>query len=373
MTSLTELLQQGPAHAWLFIPTAILLGSLHGLEPGHSKTMMAAFIIAIRGTVAQAVLLGLSAAISHTAIVWIVALGGQYLGRGLNGEEIEPYLQIASAIIVACVAIWMLRRTWLERQLEKSSHTHSHDHDETREIDTGHGIMRLSIFEDGVPPVWRIHFDKSFRASGKEFTVTTERADGTRQVFQFADRGGYLESLETITEPHEFAARVTMGHGGHAHDYDVTFVEGHGHDHLHEQTEGLSVVEGKDYMDAHELAHANDISRRFRDRSVSTGQIVLFGLTSGLIPCPAAITVLLICLQLKEITLGVVLVSFFSIGLAVTMVMAGVVASLSVKQVQKRWSGFSTLARRAPYASGALMLVVAAYMASVGISGLVQA
>jgi ABC-type nickel/cobalt efflux system permease component RcnA len=44
-------------NAWLFLPAAILLGALHGLEPGHSKTMMAAFIVAIRGTIGQAVLL----------------------------------------------------------------------------------------------------------------------------------------------------------------------------------------------------------------------------------------------------------------------------------------------------------------------------
>jgi len=44
MTEFTTLLQQG--NAWFFIPSAILLGALHGLEPGHSKTMMAAFIIA---------------------------------------------------------------------------------------------------------------------------------------------------------------------------------------------------------------------------------------------------------------------------------------------------------------------------------------
>lgn len=72
MTDLSQLLQQSAAHAWLFIPSAILLGALHGLEPGHSKTMMAAFIIAIRGTVLQATLLGLSATISHTAVVWAV-------------------------------------------------------------------------------------------------------------------------------------------------------------------------------------------------------------------------------------------------------------------------------------------------------------
>ena len=95
MTSFQDLIQQGTANAWLFIPSAILLGALHGLEPGHSKTMMAAFIIAVRGTVTQAMLLGLSATISHTAVVWAVALSGQYFGRAWGGEATEPYFQIA--------------------------------------------------------------------------------------------------------------------------------------------------------------------------------------------------------------------------------------------------------------------------------------
>ena len=96
--------------------------------------------------------------------------------------------------------------------------------------------------------------------------------------------------------------------------------------------------------------------------------IIIFGLTGGLIPCPAAITVLLLCLQLKQIILGVALVALFSIGLAVTMVSAGVIASLSVKHIQTRWSGFSVVARRAPYASSGLMVLIALYM---GISGLI--
>jgi nickel/cobalt transporter (NicO) family protein len=111
MTSLPELLQQGTAHAWLFIPSAILLGALHGLEPGHSKTMMAAFIIAVRGTVKQAILLGLAATLSHTAVVWLVALGGQYLGREWGTEATEPYFQIASAVLIIGVAVWMIWRT----------------------------------------------------------------------------------------------------------------------------------------------------------------------------------------------------------------------------------------------------------------------
>jgi nickel/cobalt exporter len=61
MTQLSDLLQQGGANAWLFVPSAFLLGALHGLEPGHSKTMMAAFIISVRGAVTHATLLGVAA------------------------------------------------------------------------------------------------------------------------------------------------------------------------------------------------------------------------------------------------------------------------------------------------------------------------
>eukprot|EP01036_Dinobryon_divergens_P050693 gene50693-67863_t len=61
MPPIAELIQQGSTNLWLFIPTAILIGALHGLEPGHSKTLMAAFIVAIKGTPAQAALLGVCA------------------------------------------------------------------------------------------------------------------------------------------------------------------------------------------------------------------------------------------------------------------------------------------------------------------------
>ncbi len=371
MTSLAELLQQGTAHAWLFVPTAILLGALHGLEPGHSKTMMAAFIIAIRGTVAQAVMLGLAAAFSHTLVVWFVALGGQYLGQGINAETSEPYFQLASAAIVAAIAAWMLWRTWQEGRMEAAHahHHHHHHHDgaEIRRIDTGHGVVTLEIFEEGVPPRFRLRTERGHAWAAGDVSLTTERADGTRQTFAFDQRDGHLESREEIPEPHAFKARLGLGHGNHVHAYDLLFSEdGHGHDH-----EGLDVTNGA-YMDAHARAHAEDIARRFRDRRVTNGQILMFGLTGGLIPCPAAITVLLLCLQLKQLTLGAVLVVCFSIGLAVTMVSAGVIASLSVRHVQKRWSGFGTFARRAPYASGVLMLLIAMYMGYAGWMGLVH-
>lgn len=388
MPTFAELLNQGSAHAWLFIPSAVLLGALHGLEPGHSKTMMAAFIVAVRGTVGQAILLGLAATVSHTIIVWGIAFGGMYFWRGLDAETTEPYFQLASAAIIIGIALWMLWRTWQDQRAAKAaaghnhgSHGHSHDdeHDHShghhahgediRRIDTGDGMIAVEVFEDGVPPRWRIRTERGHKWNAADVTIATERPDGSRQPFIFIDRGDYLESIDEIPEPHEFMARVSLGHGNHTHDYDLSFVEGHGHDHMHEELRGLDVTTDG-YQDAHELAHANDIRRKFADRNVTTWQIVLFGLTGGLIPCPAAITVLLLCLQLKEFTLGFALVLCFSIGLAITLVTVGAAAALSVRHATKRWSWFSSVARKAPYFSSILIIAVGLYVGYHGWIGL---
>lgn len=376
MPTFADLLQQGAGHAWLFIPSAVLLGALHGLEPGHSKTMMAAFIIAVRGTVRQAVLLGLCATFSHTLIVWVIALGGLYLWRGLAPETIEPYLQLVSGVIVILMGAWMLWRTRREQQLAAGGHHHHHHghhhdhehdpadhhaHDEARRIDTGHGVVRLEIHEDGVPPRFRVVAERGHGWPAGAVVVETERADGARQTFRFRDVDGVLESVEEVSEPHAFVARLSLGHGDHVHAYDLAFYEPGD-----EPPTVAGLAFGGEYQDAHELAHANDIRRRFAGRDVTTAQIAIFGLTGGLIPCPGAITVLLLCLQLKAFALGAVLVLAFSLGLALTMVASGVLAALSVKHVSKRFRGFGNLVRKAPYVSGAVILAIGLYL---GVSG----
>ncbi|HGU6634723.1 TPA: nickel/cobalt efflux protein RcnA [Klebsiella oxytoca] len=276
MNDFTSLLQQG--NAWLFIPSAILLGALHGLEPGHSKTMMAAFIVAVRGTLKQAVLLGLAATVSHTAVVWLVAMAGLWFGRGWDAQTSEPWFQLISGILIVLIACWMLRRTWLESRTHQRDrdHNHNHNHD-------------------------------------------------------------------------------------HDHDHDHDHHHAHHHPHQH-HPHAYPLVATAEWQDAHQRAHAEEINRRFNGQRVTTGQIVLFGLTGGLIPCPASITVLLICLQLKKVSLGATLVLSFSVGLALTLVASGAIAALSLKHVANRWPGLNDLSRKAPWISGALIIVVGCYM-----------
>jgi nickel/cobalt exporter len=353
MTDFAQLLQQGTAHAWLFVPSAILLGALHGLEPGHSKTMMAAFIVAIRGTVFQATLLGLSAALSHTAIVWIVAAAGLYFGRQW-GEQSEAYFQLGSALIIIGVAIWMAWRIWRDNHAD---HDHHHHHDEPQSIEAGQSLLTLAVFEDGVPPRWRIGAERGALPDAGSVRLETLRPDGSRQSFTFVRSGDVLESVQEIPEPHAFQVRLSFP--GHPGAFELTFEE---HDHSH--------MDLGEEDDAHARAHAADIRKRFAGRTVATWQIVLFGLSGGLIPCPAAITVLLLCIQLKQLSLGFVLVLCFGIGLALTMVSAGVIAALSIRHIEKRWSGFSRFARNAPYASVALILMVGLYTGWMGWSSI---
>lgn len=374
MPDLLHALQSGAANLSLFIPTAILLGALHGLEPGHSKTMMAAFIVAIRGTVAQAVLLGLSAAISHSLIIWVLAALALHFGSQWNAESVEPYLQMGSAVCILGLATWMFFRTRRELNDAHQHHGHGHhhhdheqghdhDHSELFVLDTGHGKLELSIFEEGMPPVFRLRAPVGERLpAAADVTIETVRPAGARQTFVFDSKGDFLESREDIPEPHEFDALLTLGHGGQSHAYKAAFREGEHHHHGSEDS--------AEFQDAHERAHAMNIEKRFAGRTVTTPQIVLFGITGGLMPCPAAFTVLLVCLQLKRATLGFAMVAAFSFGLALTMVTVGALAALSVQHAQKRFSGFGEAMRRAPYVSCALLVVLALYMAIHGWRGL---
>jgi len=104
---------------------------------------------------------------------------------------------------------------------------HAHDHDERREITTQTGIVVLDIFEDGVPPRFRLEAKTGPALMARSASVETVRPDGTRQLFAMEHQDGYLESVDEIPEPHAFSAIVRVD----GRDYPVTFEE-------HEQVHG---------------------------------------------------------------------------------------------------------------------------------------
>jgi nickel/cobalt exporter len=282
MPDIAALIAGGAAHPWLYLPLAVLLGALHALEPGHAKTMMAGFIVAVRGTPGQAVLLGVSAAIGHTLVVWALALLGLQLGDAAILDHAEPWLVLVSGLLVMGLA---LRIVWMLRPPRASRPDHGHHH---------------------------AHPD---------------------------------------------------GHShGHPHPHDHSHGHDHHHDHSHHHHHGPV------HEDAHAAAHAADIRDRYAGRTVTTLDIVWFGFTGGLLPCPAAIAVLLICLQLREVSLGLGMVAAFSVGLAVTLVTVGLLAAWGRRAASERWGDrFGAWAHRLPYVSAGLVFAVGAAIAGRGL------
>ena len=246
MPDLAHIVQSSAAHAWLYLPLAAILGALHALEPGHAKSLMAAYIVAIRGTASQAVTLAISAAVGHTIVVWILAIAALAFGERHIVEQAEPWLTFLSGVLVVLLAIRMF---WALRH---------------------------------------------------------------------------------------------RGYGHHHH---------HAHDHQHDHHHG-------------DHDHAPPPADR-----VTTGQIVWFGFTGGLLPCPAAIAVLLVCIQIKAFALGVAMVAAFSVGLALTLIMIGVSVAWGSSRVIALWPGFDRWAKRLPYVSAGVVMVMGVALAAAGLNG----
>jgi nickel/cobalt exporter len=239
LPDIVQLVQSGATNPWLFLPLAVLLGAIHALEPGHSKSLMAGYIVAVKGTKPQAALLGLSAAVGHSIVVWALAVAAIYFGDKLIVDKAEPWLELVSGLLIIALAI----RLYL-----MMSRPHVHDH-------------------------------------------------------------------------------------GQGHEQD--------HVHSHENGHG----------------HGKASSKR---TLVSNFDIVWFGFTGGLLPCPSAIAVLLVCIQLRAWGLGLAMVFAFSVGLAVTLVSIGLLAASGAKFASTKFSGFDKWADRLPLISSVIVMVLGA-------------
>jgi len=243
MPDLTTIIQASAAHAWLYLPVAVLLGALHALEPGHAKSLMAAYIVAIRGTATQAVVLAASATVGHTIVVWGLAIAALALGERYIVQQAEPWLTALSGILIILLA---LRMFWVLRNRHHHDHNHGHEH----------------------------------------------------------------------------------GHENHGHTHEPPPIRGH----------------------------------------VTTGQIVWFGFTGGLMPCPSAIAVLLVCIQLKAFALGVAMVAAFSLGIGLTLIAIGLAVVWGAGKFTKKWPGFERTAQKLPYLSAGLILIVGSVMTAAGLN-----
>ena len=234
----------------LALAVAVGLGALHALEPGHGKTVVAAYLVGTRGTLRQALSLGLIVTATHTAGVYLLGGVTLALSQYIVPERLYPWLGVLAGVLM-----------------------------------TGLG------------------------------------------------GGLFLRRYAGAPEVHHHGPR-------HAHPH------AQGSSHRHEPIPYA-------HPSTHEILHhphtvGEPISRR---------ALLALGITGGIVPCPAALVVLLSAIALHRVGFGLLLIVAFSVGLAIVLITLGLVM-VSARQALARFQGEGRLLTRwLPLTSAAVITV----------------
>jgi ABC-type nickel/cobalt efflux system permease component RcnA len=87
--------------------------------------MVAAYLVGTRGTARHALALGATVTVTHTAGVFALGLVTLGLSQYVLPEQLYPWLNLASGLLVVLVGAGVLR----SRVRRLRAHTHAHDHD----------------------------------------------------------------------------------------------------------------------------------------------------------------------------------------------------------------------------------------------------
>jgi ABC-type nickel/cobalt efflux system permease component RcnA len=200
------------------LAVAVGLGAFHALEPGHGKTLVAAYLVGSRGSMRHALLLGLVVTAAHTAGVYLLGVITLYASQYVVPERLYPWLSVASGVMIMALGLVLFARRYSGKEGIISHHDHSH-------------------------------------------------------------------------HPHEHHSHVSHEHRNHDH---------HGHSHH------------RGHGHYHELK-----------RETSLRELLTLGISGGIVPCPAALVVLLSAVSMQRIGFGLLLIVAFSVGLAAVLIGIG--------------------------------------------------
>jgi len=264
---------------------AAFLGALHSLAPGHGKTVIGAYLVGTKGTKKQALVLAIAVAMSHTLGVLILGIITYAAGAAFAPENVYPWLQGLSAVIVLGIGVWLVWTAWNEYQHRRGHAApdhdeHSHDHGDSHDDpDHSHG-----------------------------------------------DHGHSHDDHGHSHDDHDHDHDHDHSHDDHGHSHDDHGHSHDDHDHSHDDHDhGHSHARGADWH-RHGIfphTHKYDLDTMDLSGKVSWKTLALLGLTGGLVPSTAAIIVLLGAIQLNRIAFGGVLIFAFGLGMAIALVSVG--------------------------------------------------
>ena len=139
-----------PGFIALSLLIAMFWGAAHAFSPGHGKSIVAAYLVGSRGRPRHAVYLGLAVTVTHTLGVFALGLVTLSLSAFSVPDQLYPWLNLASALLIVTVGLSVLRwrvREWRGRgghgHNHRHGHSHGHDHGHHHEHDAALSHRRL--------------------------------------------------------------------------------------------------------------------------------------------------------------------------------------------------------------------------------------
>lgn len=221
---------------------AFVLGMMHALEPGHGKTVVAAYLVSSRGRNIDALFLGLIVTFTHSFSILILGIIAKVSSRYFSDQVLHAYLGLGASIIILCIGLWMLKTRWSALRNPSVSHNHGHS---------------------------------------------------------------------------------SISHSHHNHNANAN--------------------------NNHHIQHGN------KQRGVLG--LILLGMSGGIVPCPAALAILLASASVGDIGKGLTLVIIFSVGLAFSLVAIGLIVVNSVKFAQRFLDTKKIMSRISLISAGIIVVI----------------
>ncbi|AGF77960.1 ABC-type uncharacterized transport system, permease component [Desulfocapsa sulfexigens DSM 10523] len=104
----------------------------------------------------------------------------------------------------------------------------------------------------------------------------------------------------------------------------------------------------------HEHHHDNPIEKTY-DHSLK--EVVSLGIAGGLAPCPSAIVVLLFAISVNRIATGLLIILSFSLGLAVVLILIGILSVTASRRITGFGSNVGWIKRLPVFSAGIIMVL----------------
>lgn len=101
---------KSPGLIALLIGVFVVMGALHAIQPGHGKTLVAAYLVATKGTPRDALTLAGIVTFTHTISVFVLGLATLAASQFFLPSRVIPVMGVFSGLLVAGMGLSMLRR-----------------------------------------------------------------------------------------------------------------------------------------------------------------------------------------------------------------------------------------------------------------------